>query len=226
MAERDERFLSRWSRLKHNAREDVTEPAATEAAVEAAAIPAEGDADEEREAAENRRAAEAIDIDALRYGDDFSPFMKRGVPEPLRRRALRKFFASDPLLANLDGLNDYDEDFNNPEFMVYRSAWDAARGFLTEAEKAAQQATGRLTATTDLEAGSGESVTEATADAAPERPETPETMEPDAETTVPEVLPVSDPETAANAPREPDAEAEPEPERAPRRVSIRRRLDG
>jgi hypothetical protein len=37
--------------------------------------------------------------------------MREGVPEALRNRALRKLWLSDPVLANLDGLNDYDEDF-------------------------------------------------------------------------------------------------------------------
>ncbi len=38
-------------------------------------------------------------------------FLREGVPEHLKRQALRKLWRSDPLLANLDGLNDYDEDF-------------------------------------------------------------------------------------------------------------------
>ena len=47
----------------------------------------------------------------LDAGSDFSQFMRDDVPEMLKRAALRRLWASDPVLANLDGLNDYDEDF-------------------------------------------------------------------------------------------------------------------
>lgn len=222
MADRDERFLSRWARLKQRARDDEAPEAAAEAASAAPApVSATGEEEDDREARENRRAAEAIDIDALGYGDDFSPFMKRGVPETLRRRALRKFFASDPLLANLDGLNDYDEDYNNPEHMVYRSAWDVARGFLTEAEKTAQQATGRLSPA--VEPGTKDA-TDDVPFAGDDGEETPSvTPAPESE-----MLPQTEPEeqTLAVAAPEGDPAEEDEPAPAPRRVSIRRRLDG
>ncbi len=42
---------------------------------------------------------------------DFSRFLREDVPERLQRAALRKLWNSDDILANLDGLNDYDEDF-------------------------------------------------------------------------------------------------------------------
>jgi hypothetical protein len=37
--------------------------------------------------------------------------MAEGVSEELRNLALRRLWRSNPLLANLDGMNDYDEDF-------------------------------------------------------------------------------------------------------------------
>ncbi len=42
---------------------------------------------------------------------DFSRFLREDVPERLQRAALRRLWTSDEALANLDGLNDYDEDF-------------------------------------------------------------------------------------------------------------------
>ncbi|MDU8912437.1 DUF3306 domain-containing protein [Aestuariicoccus sp. MJ-SS9] len=51
------------------------------------------------------------DPDALKLGDDISGFMNKAVPERLRRRALRRLWRLNPVLANLDGLNDYDDDF-------------------------------------------------------------------------------------------------------------------
>lgn len=135
----DAGFLTRWSRRKRMsetgaAADDPPDPVAAEAAAERARAAEAAAVEAEEEA--NRRAAEAIDPATLGYGDDFSVFLRRGVPEALRRDALRRFFHSDPLLANLDGLNDYDLDFNDPAHLVYRSSRDAIHGFLGEAEKA------------------------------------------------------------------------------------------
>jgi uncharacterized protein DUF3306 len=146
MAEDKEGFLSRWSKRKQaqlsNPDMDTDEdiPAADAVEIDEEQLEAE-----RSEAEVNRLAAEAVDLEKVEYGFDFSIFMKRGVPDLLRKKALQKFFNSNPVLANLDGLNDYDEDFNNPLHMVYKSSWDVGRGFLTEAEKLLQQATGRLT---------------------------------------------------------------------------------
>lgn len=151
MAERDdESFLSRWSRLKRlpdepretgpgNLRVDETE-------ADSLPVPEEFEADElpqrvletpeeelsavEREWLENRRRAEAVDLDTVVYESDFALFLKRGVPLALRRRALRKLWVSNPLLANLDGLNDYEENFGDPALNTFKSAWQVGRGFL------------------------------------------------------------------------------------------------
>ncbi|MFN2361719.1 MAG: DUF3306 domain-containing protein [Marinobacter sp.] len=49
--------------------------------------------------------------DAIELGTDITGFMRKEIPELLRRRALRSLWKSNPVLAVLDGLNDYDEDF-------------------------------------------------------------------------------------------------------------------
>lgn len=51
-------------------------------------------------------------VESLTYESDFTPYLAPGVPEELRQQALRKLWRSDPVLANLDGLNDYDEDYS------------------------------------------------------------------------------------------------------------------
>lgn len=146
MAEDKDGFLARWSKRKQAHRSDFSAEAEEEApATDSDAAEEERLETELAEAEANRIAAEAVDLDEIEYGFDFSVFLKRGVPGLLRKTALRKFFNSNPILANLDGLNDYDEDYNNPKHMVYKSTWDVARGFLTESEKLLQQATGRLT---------------------------------------------------------------------------------
>ena len=50
-------------------------------------------------------------IESLTGESDFTPFLKKGVPTFLKRAALRKLWSTDPVLANLDGLNDYDDNF-------------------------------------------------------------------------------------------------------------------
>ena len=44
-------------------------------------------------------------------GDDFAAFMRAAVPAHLRKRALRRLWLTDPMLANLDELVDYGEDY-------------------------------------------------------------------------------------------------------------------
>lgn len=53
------------------------------------------------------------DPDTLKLGDDIKGFMSKAVPEHLRRRALRKLWRTNPVLACLDGLNDYEDDFTD-----------------------------------------------------------------------------------------------------------------
>lgn len=51
------------------------------------------------------------DPETLGLGDDFSGFMSKTVPEHIRKRALRKLWRSNPVLACVDGLNEYDDDY-------------------------------------------------------------------------------------------------------------------
>ncbi len=120
MAGDDEGFLRRWSRLKQDG--EKAEPEEPEA--ERSSLPARGKADDAAESGEVEDAAtrdeideaaaqelELPEIDSLDKDSDYTAFLRDGVPEILRRQALRKLWLSDPVLANLDGLNDYDEDF-------------------------------------------------------------------------------------------------------------------
>ena len=59
-------------------------------------------------------AGELPALESLTKNSDFRAFMRPGVPEELRNRALRKLWASDPVYANLDGLLEYGEDFAAP----------------------------------------------------------------------------------------------------------------
>jgi hypothetical protein len=53
------------------------------------------------------------DPDTITLGTDITGFMRKEIPELLRRKALRALWKSNPVLAVLDGLNDYDEDYTD-----------------------------------------------------------------------------------------------------------------
>ena len=131
--ERNDDFLSRWSRRKHAAarpdgRADIPD------AGKSPEIADGSESEREAELRANREAAEAVDIEGLDEGSDFTVFMKDGVPALLRQQALRVLWRSNPALANLDGLVEYGEDYASKDLVMktFQSAWQAGRGYLKE----------------------------------------------------------------------------------------------
>lgn len=124
-------FASRWSERRRRVRED--EAAAREVR--------SAEPDEEREAmlARNREAAERVDLDTISETTDMSVFLREGVPDLLRRQAMRRLWRSSPVFANVDRLNDYDENFADPSraMATFQSAWQAGRGYLFPEDEAA-----------------------------------------------------------------------------------------
>lgn len=82
---------------------------------------------------------EDVDFDKLNYASDYQRFMDKDVPEAIRRRALRMLWTSNPVLANIDGLNDYDEDFTDAALAmkIIGSNYNPGTGYLTEEERVA-----------------------------------------------------------------------------------------
>jgi len=82
------------------------------------------------------------DPDTLVAGDDFTAFMKTAVPDHLRRRALRRLWLSDPVLANLDNLLDYGDDFLAESKMggVIKTTYQVGKGMLKHVEEMEAQA--------------------------------------------------------------------------------------
>ncbi len=80
-------------------------------------------------------------IDELNFESDYTVFLNAKVPETLRRAALRKLWTSDPVLANLDGLNDYDEDYNlvDTTITAAQSAYKVGRGYFDEVKDKLEQ---------------------------------------------------------------------------------------
>jgi hypothetical protein len=149
----DEGFLSRWSRRKAEARQtEVQEPGEHEqVGAHPSSVtpePAEPDAIDPRD---------LPDIDSLTAESDFTVFMKKGVPQELRRQALRKLWRSSPVLANLDGLLEYGEDYTHigRGGASVQTAYQVGRGFARKLEEIAgdEPAEPAAAATEALEAG-------------------------------------------------------------------------
>jgi len=133
-------FLSRWSRRKLAiaAGETVPDESLEHAPLSPSTAPQQ-EISEERaaELEANKAAAEAIDLDTLEYDSDFSAFLKDGVPALLRQKALRILWRSNPILANVDGLCDYDDNFADPSLILtkFESAYRIGKGYLFDEEE-------------------------------------------------------------------------------------------
>ncbi|WP_198670605.1 DUF3306 domain-containing protein [Oceanicella sp. SM1341] len=143
---RGDGFLDRWSRRKRGLAPEAGDPTADAPAAalpEASPEPAPQPApDPEATDAEILESLGLPDPDTLRPGDDFSAFMRSAVPRRLRNRALRRLWASDPVLACLDGLNDYEEDFTDAATVVpdLRTAYKVGQGMFDRKAEAARAA--------------------------------------------------------------------------------------
>lgn len=132
-----EGFLDRWSRLK-------TAPPAREEGPEAA--PTDADASPEASRFEERSDEDILaelglpDPSKLQPGDDVKGFMQDAVPDRIRRLALRQLWRSNPVLANLDELVDYGEDYTDAATVIenLQTAYKVGEGMvrrLTEDEE-------------------------------------------------------------------------------------------
>lgn len=80
------------------------------------------------------------DPDTLKAGDDFSVFMSKSVPTRLRNRALRRLWVSNPVLANLDDLVDYAEDYRTAGLTgeVVQTTYQVGKGLMKHVEELAR----------------------------------------------------------------------------------------
>ncbi|SFE30910.1 Protein of unknown function [Marinobacter sp. DSM 26671] len=131
--------LQRWARKKAEAakRPEPSPPPVIEAEP----------APEEQELAINEALPEhellekygLPDPENIELGTDITGFMRKEIPEFLRRKALRGLWKSNPVLAVLDGLNDYDEDYTlaSTAGQTVKTLYKVGEGLVDKARKAA-----------------------------------------------------------------------------------------
>lgn len=85
--------------------------------------------------------------EALGEGDDFKQFLTEAVPSRLKTRALRQLWKVNPVLANIDGLVDYGEDFTDAATVVenLQSAYQVGKGMMAHVQELARQAEAKAT---------------------------------------------------------------------------------
>ncbi|SFQ99944.1 DUF3306 domain-containing protein [Poseidonocella sedimentorum] len=187
-----------WSRRKARVRQETEAEvrretvAAHDAEVEAEERALEGKSDEEVLA-----ELDLPDPETLTSSEELREFLTAKLPGRLRRRAMRRLWRVNPVLANLDGLNDYDEDYRTAELMgdAVRTSYRVGEGLLAHVKALAEQAERaslpEAAADADLDAGDtdeilayaqGEAAQGDPGDAEPApRAEVAPTAEPDAE---------------------------------------------
>ena len=126
----DKGFLSRWSDRKLSPEQD--EPESSSAGVEQAEEPAdefEGKSDDEI-----LSILELPDPETLTLGDTVEKFMDGRVPERIRARALRAFWKTNPVLANIDGLDEYCDDYTDAVMVVenMQTLYQAGKGYASQ----------------------------------------------------------------------------------------------
>lgn len=102
-------FLSRWSRLKRDAR-----VAQAEAAAQVDAPATAGRVQQKKEGVDSSALPQLPPVDGLTMESDFSGFLHPKVGEDVKRAALKKLF-SDPHFNVMDGLDTYIDDYSKPD---------------------------------------------------------------------------------------------------------------
>jgi hypothetical protein len=170
-----------WSRRKARVEAEEAEEARK---VEEAEIETRHKELEEKTDAEILEEFGLPDPDSLEPGQDIAGFMNKAVPERLRRRAMRQLWRINPVLANLDGLNDYDGDFTNAatDAPGVKTAYQVGKGMLRHVQALQEQERAKIAAQTgehleDPENLSEIALSDTSGDTPPENAPIPENMQ-------------------------------------------------
>jgi len=124
-------FLSRWSDRKLKSDIEASENTLPDALPEEAAEDEfEGKSDEEI-----LSILELPEPETLKLGDTVEKFMDGRVPERIRARALRAFWKTNPVLANIDGLDEYCDDYTDAAMIIenMQTIYEVGKGYATQA---------------------------------------------------------------------------------------------
>ena len=127
-----------WARRKAGVLAEQDAEIALDVAEQDAVALAENEAKDD---AEILAELDLPDPDTLEMGDDVAGFMSKAVPDRLRRRALRRFWRLNPILANVDGLVDYGEDFTDAACVIenMQTAYQVGKGMLYHVQEMERQ---------------------------------------------------------------------------------------
>ena len=119
----------------------AAEEAEAQKARQAEALAEEHSKLEDQSDAEILEQLDLPDPDDMQMGDDFTAFMAKAVPDRIRRRALRKLWLSNPVLANVDMLVDYGEDFTDSATVIenLQTTYQVGKGMLKHVQEMARQ---------------------------------------------------------------------------------------
>lgn len=128
-----------WSRRRAAV---AAQEQAEQAALEAELLAEEHAALEQKTDDEILAELDLPNPDEMKPGDDFSAFMSKAVPDRIRRRALRTLWRSNPVLANVDMLVDYGEDFTDAANVIenLQTTYQVGKGMLKHVQEMARQA--------------------------------------------------------------------------------------
>ena len=128
-------FLQRWSARKLEADRDAKGAVVPKEEAQPASAVADGDTRSDAEP--SAPPPDLPDVETLDAESDYTGFLGDNVPEDLAKMALRKLWRSDPVLANIDGLNDYDADFSKVGMVseVVKTVYQVGKGYLSADEE-------------------------------------------------------------------------------------------
>ncbi len=140
----DKGFLARWSERKVAVQEVESSGPLDDLELLKAdpdTVPAEADEvslspDGESDFIPTEEDVEKLDIDS-----DFSTFLKKSVPQHIKRMALQKLWRTDPSFRVVDGLLEYGEDYSDMsnKGVAIQSAYQAGEGYLNQGKKVVEE---------------------------------------------------------------------------------------
>ncbi|MGY2987518.1 hypothetical protein ACVIHH_001153 [Bradyrhizobium sp. USDA 4518] len=121
----EDKFLTRWSRRKQEAKANATPPDPAMRDDMQSPPPAVKDDDAEFD------VASLPSIDTITSATDITAFLRKGIPQELTRAALRRAWSADPAIRDFVGLAENAWDFNDPTAMPGFGPLDCSEAELT-----------------------------------------------------------------------------------------------